>query len=77
MDVQLAISTGLIIVASFSVLGRFLFTVAEGRVQLPLDEDASGFDSDPFQVAVAQDAFDGYPIKEEDFWIKVVRRARY
>lgn len=73
MDVQLAISTGLVVVASFSALAKVLLRHKEGEIKLPLSQnaDTAALEHDPFDVATPEDVIDGYPLDEEDFWIKV------
>lgn len=71
---QLEIAIALDVAAALSALIFYLNRSKEGKISLPLAAHAESEiypDGDPFDVTLAEDVLDGYPLQEEKFWTKV------
>ncbi|KAJ7824278.1 multidrug resistance-associated ABC transporter [Mycena leptocephala] len=71
---QLEIAIALDVAAALSALIFYLNRSKEGKISLPLAAHAESEiypDGDPFDVTLAEDVLDGYPLQEEKFWTKM------
>ena len=67
---QLPIAIALVTSVVTSLVTFYFTRTKEGKVQLPTTASGQN-ECDLFNVLIAEDVTDGYPIDEESFWTRV------